>query len=186
MTVHQGNVVGTAASGSLFTQSKAGVSYRVGYDLNAVPLTFEGKEMIFSVGTLNTTAELVDIYRWGTWRLLDTHGDHLIGYVSDKYIYGARNRTGIPYEKNMILKHKFLTQSSGVGLIRETIRGLKVKQNYAGLDWCIKVKIPVNQSGLVGKTWGDWSYSGDGNTSGAHLRPRKYPDTHIPRRREES
>ncbi|CAM2861807.1 hypothetical protein HP548_23200 [Paenibacillus taichungensis] len=184
MTVHQGNVVGTATSGSLFTQSKAGVPHRVGYDLNAVPLTFEGKEMIYSLGALSTTAELIDIYRWGTWRLLDSHGDDLIGYVTDKYIYGARTRIGIPYEKNMILKHKFLTQSSGVGLIRETIRGLKVKQNYTGLDWCIKVKIPVNQSGLVGKTWGDWSYSGSGNTSGAYLRPRRYPDTHIPRRRE--
>lgn len=54
----------------------------------------------------------------------------------------------------MILKHQFLTQSSGAGLIRDTIRGLKTKQNFAGLDWCIKVKIPVQQAGLVGKTWG--------------------------------
>ncbi|WP_426251199.1 hypothetical protein [Paenibacillus pabuli] len=78
-----------------------------------------------------------------------------------------------------------MTQSSGVGFIRETSRGLKVKQSCAGLDWSIKVKIPVNQSGLVGKTWGDWSYSGSGDMPGVQLRPRRYPDTHIPRRREE-
>ncbi|MEK4078111.1 hypothetical protein MHI01_30205 [Paenibacillus sp. FSL M7-0656] len=186
MAIHQGKVVGTAESGSLYTQSKAAVLHGIGYDLDAVPVTIEGKEIVYSLGTLSTTAELIDIYRWGTWRMLDIHNDQLIGYVTDKYIYGPRTRVGVPNEKNMILKHKFLTQSSGVGLIRDTIRGLKVKQNYAGLDWCIKVKIPVQQAGLVGKTWGDWSYSGSGNTSDSHLRPRRYPDTHIPRRREGS
>lgn len=185
MAVLQGDVVGTAASGSLFTKSKAANPHGIGYDLDAVPLTFEGKEMTYSVGTLSTTAELMDIYRWGTWRMLDTHGDGLIGYVTDKYTYGPRIRIGIPYEKSMILKHKFLTQSSGVGLIRETIRGQNIKRNFAGLDWCIKVKIPIQQIDLVGKTWGDWSYNGSGSTPGTHLRPRRYPDTHTPRRREE-
>ncbi|WFR60398.1 hypothetical protein P9222_17435 [Paenibacillus amylolyticus] len=185
MAIHQGKVVGTAESGSLFTQSKAVVLHGIGYDLDAAPLTVEGKEIVYTLGTLSTTAELIDTYRWGTWRVLDNHNDLLIGYVTDKYIYGPRTRVGVPNEKNMILKHKFLTQSSGVGLIRDTIRGLKAKQNFAGLDWCIKVKIPVQQAGLVGKTWGDWSYSGSGNTSGNHPRPRRYPDTHIPRRRED-
>lgn len=55
--------------------------------------------MVYTLGTLSTTAELIDIYRWGTWRMLDNHNDLLIGYVTDKYIYGPRTRVGIPNEK---------------------------------------------------------------------------------------
>lgn len=99
MAIHQGKVVGTAESGSIFTQSKAVVLHGIGYDLDAVPLNIEGKEMVYSLGTLSTTAELIDIYRWGTWRVLDNHNDLLIGYVTDKYIYGPRTSVGVPNEK---------------------------------------------------------------------------------------
>nr|WP_154957612.1 hypothetical protein [Paenibacillus xylanexedens] len=186
MSVLEGKIAGFAASGTLFSLSKAELIHHIGYDLGAVPARLEGKEIVDSVGALSTTAKLTDIYRWGSWRILDTHEDLLSGYVSDKYKYGLRTRIGTPYESNRVVIEKFPTQTRGTGLIRGAIQGSKVKQNDPGLDWCIKVKIPAQQTALQGKTWGDWSYGGEGNGSITSLRPRRYPDTHIPKRREGS
>lgn len=187
MAVLIGSIVGTAHNGSLTTKSVAAAPHSIGYDLGAVPISVEGREMSYSeVGTLSTTADIVDIYRWGTWRVLDTHGDNLIGFVTDKYLYGERTKIGVPFEREFVIRHKFVGVANGVGLIRETLKGTKVKENYPGLDWVIKVRVPVHQTGLTGKTWGDWSYNGSGGGTSTHLRPRRYPDTHIPRRREDA
>ncbi|PYE51397.1 hypothetical protein HUB98_05270 [Paenibacillus barcinonensis] len=184
MSVLEGKIAGPAASGTLFTLSKSEDLYQNGYDLESAPSAYEGKEIITSVGNLFTKAISSDNYRWGTWRVMDTHEDPLIGYVSDQYAHGMRTVTGSAIENNKILLERIPTKSSGTGVIRNAIKGVKVKQNDPGMDWCIKVKIPVRQVALQGKTWGDWSYDGSGIGSMKHLRPRRYPDTHIPVRRE--
>ncbi|WMT39271.1 hypothetical protein RE628_17620 [Paenibacillus sp. D2_2] len=186
MAVYNGSIKGTAANGSLSTKSKRVTIYSIGYDVDTIPISIDGREMTpYELGSLTTYADLVDIYRWGTWRVMDSH-NNLIGWVSDKYQYGIRTKIGQPFELNTVLKHKWVGSVSGTGLIRDGLRGLRIKENFAGNTSVIKVFVLEHQGDLIGKTWGDWTDNGSGGSTTTHLRPRKYPDTHLPRRREDT
>ncbi|ATO48567.1 hypothetical protein P4V86_03395 [Brevibacillus laterosporus] len=186
MAVHKGNIVGTAANGSLYTKSRLATYFSIGYNFDELPSVYDGREMSYSVGELTSMSHNVDIYRWGTWRELDTHGDDLVGYITDKYQYGKRVKEGQSISLNLMPMEHILSSVNGVGLIRESIRGIRVKESYAGNESVIKILIPKHQDNLIGKTWGNWTDGGSGGTAITHLRPRRYPDTHIPRRREDT
>lgn len=186
MATLNGNIVGAAANGSLHTKSKIGKIYSTGFRADVVPKSVHGYEMSYLVGLLSTNSSAVDIYRWGTWRINDGHGS-VFGYISDRYQYGERTKLGQPNEWNLIPTTKVSSNvRNAIGLIRETIRGLKVKENYEGYELVQKVNIPIHQNNLIGKTWGDWTDNGNGGGTSTPIRYRKYPDTHIPRRREDS
>lgn len=184
MATLNGRITGTDTSGSrssLFV--KKGIYYSIGYDQGEIPLSLDGRELMFAVGTLDPRGKLVNIYRWGTWRLLDKHGE-LIGRVTD-YFHGERVKEGIPEMQNLILLERVTAYGRVNGFIRDTLRGIRTLESYAGWDEVIKVRTSTPQTDLLGRTWGDWIDGG--GTSPVHtpsLRPRRYPDTHIPRRRD--
>ncbi|MEK5060917.1 MULTISPECIES: hypothetical protein [unclassified Paenibacillus] len=186
MAVYNGSIGGAAANGSLSPKGRIAKLFSIGYNQEVVPEVFDGREMSYEVGLLSTTAEMVDIYRWGTWRVMDNHEDKLNGFISDKYQYGERTFLGQPSELNLVQRVEIVPSSNGVGIVRESLHGIRVKENYNGLDAVIKVRIPVHQEDLTGKTWGDWTNNGVGGGTTTVLRPRRYPDTHIPRRRDNS
>jgi len=185
MSAYNGQIMGTVVNGSLTTTSKGVTIYSIGYDLNSIPLYLNGKTMGYQHGLLLSHAELVNIYRWGTWRIVEERTGDLIGYLSSKYPYGERISVGIPYELNLIVKAAAFSNVQGFGLAREGKLGLRTRTSGVQKESVIKVHQLKFQDDLVGRTWGDWLQGGHGNLPSKRLRPRKFPDTHIPRRRED-
>lgn len=182
MAVHNGLVGGGTVLGSLTSKKKEVNIYSSGTikTVNSV----NGREIVFSVGAQIPHSKEVNIYSYGT--LSSDRIDSFSGFISNEYIHNGFYTNTNEYDyvpsKVVIEYIRDLISSRGSSII-STLRGFKTLEKDVGLDHVIKVLINPPKSGLPGRALGDCSH----DVSGAYrtIRPRRYPDTHIPRRRDD-